>query len=170
MRISHKPHCLPTSPLHPAPPPPPRLPMAQKAQALLGQMLMEGYGCEADPVKGREWADKARRRGYRMDGVYCRWVIPIHLTNCIVGCYKLARLRAAVHTLCNLHRPTPCLPLLLPCTGSEATATRHSAATAAGIKRVVCLECQVTSGRQLGSPGFRRRAGLHPKPSPASAP
>ncbi|KAI7840707.1 hypothetical protein COHA_005629 [Chlorella ohadii] len=43
-----------------------------KAQALLGQMLIEGYGCEADPVKGREWADKARRRGYRMDGVYCK--------------------------------------------------------------------------------------------------
>ena len=45
---------------------------AQKAQALLGQMLIEGYGCEADPVKGREWAEKARRRGYRMDGVYCK--------------------------------------------------------------------------------------------------
>lgn len=43
-----------------------------KAQALLGQMLIEGYGCEADPVKGREWAEKARRRGYRMDGVYCK--------------------------------------------------------------------------------------------------
>lgn len=47
---------------------PPRPPAAQKAQALLGQMLIEGYGCEADPVKGREWAEKARRRGYRMDG------------------------------------------------------------------------------------------------------
>lgn len=44
----------------------------QKAQALLGQMLIEGYGCQADPAKGREWADKARRRGYRMDGVYCK--------------------------------------------------------------------------------------------------
>lgn len=43
-----------------------------KAQALLGQMLIEGYGCEADPAKGREWAEKARRRGYRMDGVYCK--------------------------------------------------------------------------------------------------
>lgn len=43
----------------------------QKAQALLGQMLIEGYGCQADPVKGREWAEKARRRGYRMDRVYC---------------------------------------------------------------------------------------------------
>lgn len=46
--------------------------MLQKAQALLGQMLIEGYGCQADPVKGREWAEKARRRGYRMDGVYCK--------------------------------------------------------------------------------------------------
>jgi TPR repeat protein len=44
---------------------------AQKAQALLGQMLIEGYGCEADPDKGREWAEKARRRGYRMQRVYC---------------------------------------------------------------------------------------------------
>lgn len=43
-----------------------------KAQALLGQMLIEGYGCEEDAVKGREWAEKARRRGYRMDGVYCK--------------------------------------------------------------------------------------------------
>ena len=43
----------------------------QKAQALLGQMLMEGYGCEADPVQGRELSEKARRRGYRMQGVYC---------------------------------------------------------------------------------------------------
>ncbi len=43
----------------------------QKAQALLGQMLIEGYGCESDPEKGREWAEKARRRGYRMQGVYC---------------------------------------------------------------------------------------------------
>lgn len=43
----------------------------QKAQALLGQMLMEGYGCEADPARGREMSEKARRRGYRMQGVYC---------------------------------------------------------------------------------------------------
>ena len=43
----------------------------QKAQALLGQMLTEGYGCEADPVRGRELSEKARRRGYRMQGVYC---------------------------------------------------------------------------------------------------
>ncbi len=44
----------------------------QKQQALLGQMLMEGYGCERDPEAGKEWADKAKRRGYRMEGVYCR--------------------------------------------------------------------------------------------------
>eukprot|EP00890_Picochlorum_soloecismus_P004850 jgi/Picsp_1/5366/NSC_02727-R1_protein len=42
-----------------------------KAQALLGQMLIEGYGCEADPEKGKKLAEKARRRGYRMQGVYC---------------------------------------------------------------------------------------------------
>jgi TPR repeat protein len=42
-----------------------------KAQALLGQMLIEGYGCKADPEKGKEWAERARRRGYRMQGVYC---------------------------------------------------------------------------------------------------
>lgn len=34
-------------------------------------MLMEGYGCERDPAAGREWVDRARRRGYRMSGV-CR--------------------------------------------------------------------------------------------------
>ena len=44
---------------------------AQKQQALLGQMLQEGYGCKADAAAGKEWADKARRRGYRMSGVYC---------------------------------------------------------------------------------------------------
>ena len=43
----------------------------QKQQALLGQMLQEGYGCKADAAAGKEWADKARRRGYRMSGVYC---------------------------------------------------------------------------------------------------
>ena len=43
----------------------------QKQQALLGQMLLEGYGCEADPVAAKEWIDKARRRGYRMSRVYC---------------------------------------------------------------------------------------------------
>ena len=43
----------------------------QKQQALLGQMLAEGYGCPKDAAAGKEWADKARRRGYRMAGVYC---------------------------------------------------------------------------------------------------
>jgi TPR repeat protein len=43
----------------------------QKQQALLGQMLVEGYGCPKDAAAGKEWADKARRRGYRMAGVYC---------------------------------------------------------------------------------------------------
>ncbi len=43
----------------------------QKQQALLGQMLLEGYGCDRDPAAGREWVDKAKRRGYRMEGVYC---------------------------------------------------------------------------------------------------
>ena len=45
--------------------------LSQKQQALLGQMLMEGYGCERDAAAGKEWADKSRRRGYRMAGVYC---------------------------------------------------------------------------------------------------
>jgi len=43
----------------------------QKQQALLGEMMREGYGCERDPVGGQEWAAKARRRGYSMSGVYC---------------------------------------------------------------------------------------------------
>ncbi len=43
----------------------------QKQQALLGQMLMEGYGCQANPASGRMWSEKAQRRGYRMSGVYC---------------------------------------------------------------------------------------------------
>lgn len=42
-----------------------------KAMALLGQMLMEGYGCDVDIDRGKKWADKARRRGYRMQRVYC---------------------------------------------------------------------------------------------------
>ena len=42
-----------------------------KAMALLGQMLMEGYGCDVDIDLGKKWADKARRRGYRMQRVYC---------------------------------------------------------------------------------------------------
>jgi len=43
----------------------------QKAQALVGQMLIEGYGCDPDPSAGLALAEKARRRGYRMQGVYC---------------------------------------------------------------------------------------------------
>mmetsp|Transcript_40974 Transcript_40974/g.97350 ORF Transcript_40974/g.97350 Transcript_40974/m.97350 type:complete len:105 (-) Transcript_40974:411-725(-) len=42
-----------------------------KQQALLAEMLLEGYGCAPDPEAAREWAEKARRRGYRMRGVYC---------------------------------------------------------------------------------------------------
>ncbi|RMZ56427.1 hypothetical protein APUTEX25_004650, partial [Auxenochlorella protothecoides] len=42
-----------------------------KSAALLGQMLNEGYGCKANPERGREWIEKARRRGYRMHRVYC---------------------------------------------------------------------------------------------------
>lgn len=42
-----------------------------KQQALLGQMLTEGYGCTADAAAGKDWIDKARRRGYKMSGVYC---------------------------------------------------------------------------------------------------
>lgn len=42
-----------------------------KAMALLGQMLMEGYGCEVDMERGKQLAEKARRRGYRMHRVYC---------------------------------------------------------------------------------------------------
>ena len=42
-----------------------------KAMALLGQMLMEGYGCDVDVDQGKKWADRAKRRGYRMMGVYC---------------------------------------------------------------------------------------------------
>ena len=42
-----------------------------KQQALLAQMLTEGYGCRADPEAAKGWADKAKRRGYRMRGVYC---------------------------------------------------------------------------------------------------
>jgi TPR repeat protein len=42
-----------------------------KAMALLGQMLMEGYGCDVDMERGKQLAEKARRRGYRMHRVYC---------------------------------------------------------------------------------------------------
>lgn len=41
-----------------------------KQQALLAQMLAEGYGCDRDPVAAAKWADKARARGVRMRGVY----------------------------------------------------------------------------------------------------
>lgn len=44
---------------------------AQKAAALLGNMMIQGYGCKADPERGRVWVEKARRKGYRMQGVYC---------------------------------------------------------------------------------------------------
>lgn len=42
-----------------------------KQQALLSQMLAEGYGCERDAKAAAEWAEKARARGYKMKGVYC---------------------------------------------------------------------------------------------------
>lgn len=42
-----------------------------KQQALLAQMLAEGYGCERNAKAASEWAAKAERRGYRMKGVYC---------------------------------------------------------------------------------------------------
>lgn len=42
-----------------------------KAMALLGQMLMEGYGCDVDVERGKQLSEKARRRGYRMQRVYC---------------------------------------------------------------------------------------------------
>lgn len=45
--------------------------MLQKQQALLGQMLLEGYGCDVNQPAARMWVDKAKRRGYRMAGVYC---------------------------------------------------------------------------------------------------
>eukprot|EP00210_Caulerpa_lentillifera_P007578 g7238.t1 len=43
-----------------------------KQQAMLGQMLNEGYGCVKDPVAAAEWTERARKRGYQMDGVYCK--------------------------------------------------------------------------------------------------
>ena len=33
---------------------------AQKQQALVGQMLIEGYGCKANPAEAREWTGAAR--------------------------------------------------------------------------------------------------------------
>jgi len=47
-----------------------------KQQALLGQMLNEGYGCEKDQAAAAEWTDRAKKRGYKMDGVYCKlWIL-----------------------------------------------------------------------------------------------
>lgn len=42
-----------------------------KQQALVAQMYAEGYGCEQDLRAAKEWAERARKRGYRMQGVYC---------------------------------------------------------------------------------------------------
>lgn len=42
-----------------------------KQQALLSQMYAEGYGCEKNPKAAKEWADRAKSRGYMMKGVYC---------------------------------------------------------------------------------------------------
>lgn len=42
-----------------------------KQQALLSQMLSEGYGCQQDKKAAEMWAQLARARGYQMKGVYC---------------------------------------------------------------------------------------------------
>lgn len=42
-----------------------------RLQALLAQMLAEGYGCKQDLEESRRWAERARCRGYQMSGVYC---------------------------------------------------------------------------------------------------
>jgi TPR repeat protein len=42
-----------------------------KQQALLSQMLAEGYGCQQDAKAAEAWAEMARSRGYKMKGVYC---------------------------------------------------------------------------------------------------
>jgi TPR repeat protein len=34
-------------------------------------MMLEGYGCKPNPELGREWTERARKRGYKMAGVYC---------------------------------------------------------------------------------------------------
>jgi hypothetical protein len=47
------------------------LPMLLCVQALLAQMLAEGYGCKQDLEESRRWAERARCRGYQMSGVYC---------------------------------------------------------------------------------------------------
>lgn len=41
-----------------------------KQQALVGQMYAEGYGCELNLQAARHWTDKARERGFKMQGVY----------------------------------------------------------------------------------------------------
>lgn len=43
-----------------------------KQQALLGQMLAEGYGCQRDPKAAEEWIERARKKGFKMQGVYCQ--------------------------------------------------------------------------------------------------
>lgn len=55
-------HCL-IRPLFPL--------FCQRLQALLAQMLAEGYGCKQDLEESRRWAERARCRGYQMSGVYC---------------------------------------------------------------------------------------------------
>jgi hypothetical protein len=57
------PDILPARPLPSSPPP--------LSQALLAQMLAQGYGCKQDPEEARRWAERARARGYSMSGVYC---------------------------------------------------------------------------------------------------
>lgn len=47
------------------------LPALARTQALLAQMLAEGYGCKQDLEESRRWAERARSRGYQMSGVYC---------------------------------------------------------------------------------------------------
>lgn len=42
-----------------------------KQQALLSQMLAEGYGCQQNLRAAGKWAERARMRGYKMKGVYC---------------------------------------------------------------------------------------------------
>jgi TPR repeat protein len=42
-----------------------------KQQALLSQMYLHGYGCQRDEKAAAEWAERARQRGYRMQGVFC---------------------------------------------------------------------------------------------------
>ncbi len=39
-------------------------------QALVGQMYAEGYGCELNLQAAKHWTDKARERGFKMQGVY----------------------------------------------------------------------------------------------------